>query len=663
MRTLLPIVLLFACGHRDASREGQDAPLPPDGDVGSDASADAPVFDAPPDSSLDGPPDAPLDGPPDASLDASGGVLTADPIDMGTVEVLQSNTRTTLVTNPSANTVSLTGMHITGHGYSIASTTCGSTVDPLATCTVTVTLLGSHIGFQAGMLTIDNGSGVTMIPLSGTVVGRVEIVWWGLGHGRVVSAAPGIDCNTSTAGPNCDTSIPPTTLTATAEPGSRFAGWMSPGCDTDPVCAVVPDPENQLAYPAFAGPTESILHVRMTGPPASANLTVTDPSGAQVGLYGCYMTCSVPIVAGNTVTVQASSVAAYLGMSGACTTTGNSCTFTMPGDTSLSINAGLAAHETAVFVLPFHPVQSITLDKSGNYVLVTRRTVRKHDPTGRTIWAVPLVSNIGYGGIGFARVGTDDHIAVNDSDGALRRLTPDGDLEWKIDLGTLARIAVGSDGGVAVFSFMGVSRFTAAGALAWSNSSVPNSIYQDLATDGANITNVASATTVSGTNEIRLRRFDPFGVELAPTVVVARMVSQFGFAFTLDAAGLPLAVEAVIHSNVTTFLLTLRRFRADGTIRFSVFELDNGLDAAPSSWLTVGSDDGTWWASGPAYGAPGWRLRHYDANGANKWVVDAPPGCTMSDLSPLRAAVTAIGQSCVTTDPQEPSGVVAVFQP
>jgi hypothetical protein len=38
-------------------------------------------------------------------------------------------------------------------------------------------------------------------------------------------------------------------------------------------------------------------------------------------------------------------------------------------------------------------------------------------------------------------------------------------------------------------------------------------------------------------------------------------------------------------------------------------------------------------------------------------VVDSAPGCTMSDLSPLRAAVTAIGGTC------GPSGVVAAFQP
>jgi outer membrane protein assembly factor BamB len=659
MRAFVAIAAVVAtsCGDHKLPHEG------PDG------GQDAPIEDAHVDAASDAAPlrDAAIDAAPDAGIDAGGpGVITANPVDMGTVLALTSNTRTIALTNPSATTVSITGMQITGHGYSVTGTTCGATLGPLAICSVSIALLGSHIGLQNGTVSIDNAGGITAIPLSGTVVSRVEVMPWGLGNGRVVSSVPGIDC--TLFGGVCDTSMPPMILAAIPPPGSRFAGWMYPGCDTQATCAVTPDAEGGLVTAAFAGPTESILHVQMAGnAPGSASVTVTDPMGGRLGTYGCYLTCSIPIVAGNTVSIIASSLGTYQGMSGACTTTDHTCTFLMPGDTNLAINSTRDVHEDAVFELPFHPVGSVAFDSAGNIVLTTTRTLRKLDPTGHTIWAIALINNIAPGGGGAAVVSPDDHIVLADSDGNLRRLTPDGDLEWKISapVGTLA---IGPDEGIATLGG-DLARYTVTGALLW-NDLIAN-LYPGLAVDGANITNVASATPVSGTNEIRLRRFDPFGNELAPTVVVSRMPSPQGFSFALDNAGLPLATEAIMHSNVTTFVVTLRRFRADGTVRFSNVEIYNVVSSPPGSALAVGSDDGIWWASGP------WKLRHLDANGANEWILERPGfsattifgpayySCGIGDLAVARSnGMLATGETCLLPgDSDEAHGSVHIFHP
>jgi Divergent InlB B-repeat domain len=93
---------------------------------------------------------------------------------------------------------------------------------------------------------------------------KPELIAWVQGQGRVVSAPAGIDCH----GGRCEASFAhgeQTTLTATARPGSRFAGWSGDCHKRHTVCHVRLDHTRGVTAHFVPAPHTKRLHVQKVG--------------------------------------------------------------------------------------------------------------------------------------------------------------------------------------------------------------------------------------------------------------------------------------------------------------------------------------------------------------------------------------------------------------
>ncbi|MDG4556292.1 MAG: hypothetical protein P9F19_02675 [Candidatus Contendobacter sp.] len=154
----------------------------------------------------------------------------------------------------------------------------------------------------------------------------------GAGTGTVTSAPTGIDC-----GVDCDESYPAgavVTLTATAAPGSAFAGWSGACTGTAATCTVTMDAA-QTVTATFAP-----LHA-LTVFKAGAGAVTSSPAGID-----CGADCDERYLAGTavTLTATAASGSAFAGWSGACAGTTTTCTVTM--DAAQTVTATFAPAHT-----------------------------------------------------------------------------------------------------------------------------------------------------------------------------------------------------------------------------------------------------------------------------------------------------------------------------
>ena len=87
--------------------------------------------------------------------------LSPNPVNYGTVVVGQSSTMAVTVKNVGPATVSLTGFSITGEtsDFSITANTCGGTIAPGATCSISVKFAPTVKGKRSGKLNVFNNGG------------------------------------------------------------------------------------------------------------------------------------------------------------------------------------------------------------------------------------------------------------------------------------------------------------------------------------------------------------------------------------------------------------------------------------------------------------------------------------------------------------------------
>ncbi|HEY4238321.1 MAG TPA: choice-of-anchor D domain-containing protein [Kofleriaceae bacterium] len=117
--------------------------------------------------------------------------------------------------------------------FSIASTTCGATLDAGTSCSFDVTYAPTALGEQtASIEVVSGGTSVPAMLLGGGAM-EFDLSFSGVGTGTVTSDPAGIACMTDCIG-LVTTAI---TLTATPDPGSTFAGWSDPTCGLSPTCS------------------------------------------------------------------------------------------------------------------------------------------------------------------------------------------------------------------------------------------------------------------------------------------------------------------------------------------------------------------------------------------------------------------------------------------
>jgi hypothetical protein len=110
--------------------------------------------------------------PQTVSLIGTGTVVELNPasLSFGPVQGNQSKTLTTTLTNTGGSTLNITGVATSGSKYFSQTNTCGSSVAPGKSCTITATFVPKTFGAFTGAVSISDNGGASpqQVPLSGT---------------------------------------------------------------------------------------------------------------------------------------------------------------------------------------------------------------------------------------------------------------------------------------------------------------------------------------------------------------------------------------------------------------------------------------------------------------------------------------------------------------
>ncbi len=174
------------------------------------------------------------------------------------------------------------------------------------------------------------GMGLTTVPLTVTRTGT--------GAGHVSSDPAGIDC-----GANCTIDLAPgsvITLTATADPGSTFAGWTGAGCGSDATCVITLTAATEVTATFTLNQYALVVEKAGTG----GGTVASTPAGIACGA-DCNETFGYNTVVTLTATVDPGST--FAGWTGAGCSTG-ACVVTM--DAAKTVTATFALNQYALTV-------------------------------------------------------------------------------------------------------------------------------------------------------------------------------------------------------------------------------------------------------------------------------------------------------------------------
>ena len=96
---------------------------------------------------------------------------SADPLDFGDVTVNTASTQVVTITSVGTGTLSITSKSVTGTGYTLVSSTCGTSLAPDATCTATIKSAPTDSGSYSGSFKLVTSNGGTFtLPLTTNAV-------------------------------------------------------------------------------------------------------------------------------------------------------------------------------------------------------------------------------------------------------------------------------------------------------------------------------------------------------------------------------------------------------------------------------------------------------------------------------------------------------------
>jgi hypothetical protein len=460
-------------------------------------------------------PDAPRsDAMPDAMPDALPDAIVVAPLAFGTQHVGDVRTASTWITNHSAASVAIHRIHVTGTELLVQSSTCGTALAAAQSCQVTVELYARAPGAIAETLTVDTDRGTSSAGVTAFVSLLLVVYTEGSGTGHITSSPAGIDCpGTCFVELTTATSM---TLTATPDPGSTFRGWLAPGCGASPTC-VVNVASSSSATALFLSPTDRVLQIAPAGTApviwsvetSSALLHRDEQSGPQ----------TVVIPTGTSVQLEGLTMSVWVGMTGACTTSANLCTFTMQSDSTVTMTANLRPHEAADVLTCGR--DSVNIDGQGNLYAICYGLMKAFDAAGNLRWTRLHAGTV--------LVAPDDEVAVAGDE--LDWLDGNGDIATAVpwmpgtppaSVGTANHVArpyaITPDGSVVRVDGMSLQEYSKAG-LVWSVDLPLKSIA--MVAVGADRTIVVAITEGAGAESGPVHAYlvDPTGAPLSSFVV------------------------------------------------------------------------------------------------------------------------------------------------
>jgi hypothetical protein len=208
---------------------------------------------------------------------------------------------------------------------------CAQTYDHDAMVTLTAQAdIGSSFFGWTGVPCVNSGGDSCAVPMTQARTVKatfhltkrsLQVVKLRDGSGTVTSTPDGIDC-----GPTCAHDFPTrstVTLTATADPGSRFTGWLAEDCPDTGDCTVTLDVPKTVG--ARFEPVASHYNLNVLRDGDGRGTVTSAPAGIDCGID-----CSQSYADGTEVTLTAAPNAGstFIGWHGACTGTAT-CTVSM----------------------------------------------------------------------------------------------------------------------------------------------------------------------------------------------------------------------------------------------------------------------------------------------------------------------------------------------
>ncbi len=349
------------------------------------------------------------------AVPTTGLVATAATIDFGDVEHGTAATAQVIVTNASASTVTMTARTVTSPFGE--SDNCPSTLTSNGSCTITVTLsAATAVGLAAGTLAVTSSAPELDIPIHAVVLRKIHVTMTGAGTGSVVSVPAGIAC-----GSTCSADFPggvAVALTATGSGGSIVAGWSGACSSTTATCA--------MASPADGTVTANILAAnahKISIAMAGTGLGFAVVTGA-TGNPTCTGSCTVYVADASEITVYGFSPSTFIGFTGDCTTTTNTCNLgTITADRSITLTANADPNEVAT-LLPSAPITGLAVEPDGDLVVATATGVARVTIMGTSVWTTPMS-----GGASQLAVDGNSNVYGLGSDDVFG-LGPDGSPSW-----------------------------------------------------------------------------------------------------------------------------------------------------------------------------------------------------------------------------------------
>ncbi|HEY3807830.1 MAG TPA: choice-of-anchor D domain-containing protein [Kofleriaceae bacterium] len=313
---------------------------------------------------------------PTTGLSASEATIDFGDIEHGTLETAQ-----VIVTNNSASTISMTTRSVAAPFGE--SDNCPSTLTPNGSCTITVTLPATTApGLASGTLAITSGAPELDLPIQAIVLRKVRVALTGSGSGSVASLPTGIAC-----GSTCTGDFPSgvdVTLTATGTAGSVAAGWSGACSSTTASCTIV-SPADGLATAEILPSNAHKISIAMAGT-GHGFAVVTGSTGQPT----CISSCTVYVADASEITVYGFSPSTFVGFTGDCTTSTNTCNLgTITADRSITLTANADPNEVAT-LLPTAQITGLAVEPNGDLVVATATGVSRVTIAGTSVWTTPM---------------------------------------------------------------------------------------------------------------------------------------------------------------------------------------------------------------------------------------------------------------------------------